>query len=164
MVNMRNSGIVKFEFVHTCGRELERSWLIERIVITFAPCCMKILLHVITSSEKNKGEEGREVEKGRRVGRMELTETRRLLDVARVTRTLHWRVSTIFLIKRQSGHSYEPCSVFRFISLPHPICHWPAIIANWKSSLLLFIALPSSFFEQVNLLFFFPSLHSLSHK
>lgn len=82
MVNMRNSGIVKFEFVHTCGRELERSWLIERIVITFAPCCMKILLHVITSSEKNKGEEGREVEKGRRVGRMELTETRRLLDVA----------------------------------------------------------------------------------
>lgn len=161
---MRNSGIVKFEFVHTCGRELERSWLIERIVITFAPCCMKILLHVITSSEKNKEEEegeeeGREVEKGRRVGRMELTETRRLLDVARVTRTLHWRVSTIFLIKRQSGHSYEPCSVFRFISLPHPICHWPAIIANWKSSLLLFIALPSSsFFERESPLFFpFPS-------
>lgn len=50
--------------VRTCGREL-RSWLIERIVITFAPYDMKILLCVITSSEKNKGEGKRSGERTR---------------------------------------------------------------------------------------------------
>lgn len=70
MVNTRETRGSLNSSVHTCGREL-RSWLIERIVITFAPCDMKILLYVITSSEKNKGEGGgREVERGRRVGRM----------------------------------------------------------------------------------------------
>lgn len=57
MVNTRETRGSLNSSVHTCGREL-RSWLIERIVITFAPCDMKILLYVITSSEKNKGEGG----------------------------------------------------------------------------------------------------------
>lgn len=59
MVNTRETRGSLNSSVHTCGREL-RSWLIERIVITFAPCDMKILLYVITSSEKNKGEGGGE--------------------------------------------------------------------------------------------------------
>lgn len=63
MVNTRETRGSLNSSVHTCGREL-RSWLIERIVITFAPCDMKILLYVITSSEKNKGE-GRGEEKWR---------------------------------------------------------------------------------------------------
>lgn len=58
MVNTRETRGSLNSSVHTCGREL-RSWLIERIVITFAPYDMKILLYVITSSEKNKGEGGK---------------------------------------------------------------------------------------------------------